>query len=77
MFINYKVPQVSSEVFYLSEVSHASDLKAEMRSSTQNLTAKEKKSLKSLKKSIPRNQVERIIDGHDGLKKNFFHFQKA
>ena len=49
----------------MSEVSHAIDLKAEMTPDTQNLTAKQQKSLKS----IPRSQVVRIIDG-DELKKN-------
>ena len=50
----------------MSEVSHAIDLKAEMTSDTQILTAKQQKSLKS----IPRSQVVRIIDGDDELKKN-------
>ena len=59
---------MSSEVILLSEVSHEIDLKAEMTSRTQILTAKQK-SLKSLKKSIPRSQVIRIIDGDDELKK--------
>ena len=46
---------MSSEVIFLS-VSHAIDLKAEMTSRTQILTAKQYKSLKSLKKSIQRSQ---------------------
>ena len=54
MFIKSKVSLVSSEVTFLSEVGHAIDLKAEMTSRTQNLTAKQK----SLKKSIPRSQGE-------------------
>ena len=36
---------------------------------TQNLTGKQK-SMKSLKKSIPRSQVVRIIDGDHELKKH-------
>ena len=56
---------MSSEVSFLREVSHAIDLKAEMRSRTQILTAKLYKSPKPLKKSIPR-----IIDGDDEFKKN-------
>ena len=44
---------MSSEVIFLSEVSLAIDLKAEMTSPTQILTAKHQKSLKSLKKLIP------------------------
>ena len=55
MFI--KVPQVSSEVF-LSEVSHAIDLKAEMTTQTQILTGKQK-SLKSLKSQFQEIRVRR------------------
>ena len=40
MFIKFKVPEVSSEVSFLGEVSHAIDLQAEMTSRTQILTAK-------------------------------------
>ena len=40
MFI-IKIPKGSSEVTFLSEVSHAIDLKAEMTSRTQILTAKQ------------------------------------
>ena len=40
-----------------------------MTSSKQTLTGKQKKSMK-LKKSIPRNQVPRIIDGDGELKKH-------
>ena len=71
---------MSSEVIFVSEVSHAIDLKAEMTSDTQILTAKQKKSMKSIprtqfhevnfKKSISRSQVVRIIDGDDELKKH-------
>ena len=46
-----------SEVIFLSEVSHAIDLKAEMTSRTQVLTAKQK-SVKLLKKSNPRSEVK-------------------
>ena len=59
---------MSSEVIFFSEVSQAIDLKAEMTSRTQILTAKQQKSLKSLKKSIPRSQVVRTIDRDDELK---------
>ena len=45
------------------------DLKAEMTSRKQILTAKQSKLLKSLKKTIPRSQVVRIIDGDNELKK--------
>ena len=58
---------MSSEVIFLGELSHITDLKAEMTSGTQNLNAKQQKSLKSLKKSIPRSQVVRI-NGDDELK---------
>ena len=46
-----------SEVIFLSEVSHAIDLKAEMTSRTQVLTAKQK-SVKLLKESNPRSEVK-------------------
>ena len=59
---------MSSEVIYLSEVSHAIDLKAEMTSRTKILTEKQYRSLKSLKEFIPRSQIVRIIDGDDELK---------
>ena len=39
-----------------------------MTSRTQILTAKQQKSLKSLKKSIPRSQVVRTIDRDDEIK---------
>ena len=55
--------------FFLSKENQAIDLKAEMTSRTRNSTAKQQKSLKSLKKSIPRSQVVRIIDGDNELKK--------
>ena len=45
---------MSSEVIF-SEVSHVTDLKAEMTSRTKILTAKQQKSLKSLKKSGRKN----------------------
>ena len=61
---------MSSEVIFLSEVSHSIDLKAEMTSRIQILTAEQLKSLKSLKKSIPRSHVVRIIDGDVELKKH-------
>ena len=48
-----KVSLASSKVNFLSEVSHAIDLKAEMTSHKQILTAKQQK---SLKKSIPRGK---------------------
>ena len=55
---------MSSVVILFSEASHANDLKAEqMTSRTQNLTAKQWKSLK-LKNSM----AARIIDGDDELK---------
>ena len=57
---------MNSEVIFLVS---AIDLEAEMTVRTQILTAKQKKSLKSLKKSIPRSQVVRIIHG-DELKKH-------
>ena len=41
-----------------------------MTSRIQILTAKQLKSLKSLKKSIPRSHVVRIIDGDVELKKH-------
>ena len=47
---------MSSEVIFFSEISHQFDLKAEMTSRTQTLTAKRTKSPKSMKKSIPRSQ---------------------
>ena len=53
----------------MSEVSHAIGLKAKMTSRTRILITKQWKSLKSLKKSIPRSQVVRIIDRDDDLKK--------
>ena len=65
MFKKFKVHQVSSEAIYLSEVSHAIDLKEQqMTSRTQILTAKQKKSLK-----FKNSMVARIIDGDDELKK--------
>ena len=60
---------MSSEVIFFSEGSHAMDLKAEMTSRKQILTAKQSKLIKSLKKTIPRSQVVRIIDGDNELKK--------
>ena len=60
---------MKSEVTFLSEVSHAIELKAEMTSRTQFLTAKQYKTLKSLKKLIPRSQAVRYIDGDVELKK--------
>ena len=54
---------MSSEVIFLSELSHAIGLESEMTSRTQILTAKQ-----LVKKSIPRSQVVRIIDGDDELK---------
>ena len=65
----HKVHEVSSKVILMSEVSHAIGLKAKMTSRTQILITKQWKSLKSLKKSIPRSQVVRIIDRDDDLKK--------
>ena len=41
MFIKFKVSEVSSEVNFLSKVSHAIDLKAEVTSRTQILIAKQ------------------------------------
>ena len=41
MFIKFKVPKVSSEVNFLSEVSQAIDLKAEMTSRRQISIAKQ------------------------------------
>ena len=61
---------MSSEVIFLGEISHAVDLKAEITSRRQILTANQWKSLKSLEKSIPRSQVVRIIGGEDELKKH-------
>ena len=68
---------MSSEVIFLSEVSQAIDLKAEMTSRTQILIAKSLKLIPrsqfqevNSKKSIPRSQVVRIIDGDDELKKH-------
>ena len=53
-----------------SEVSQALDLKAEeMKSHQQILTAKQEKSM-TLKKSISRCQVARIMDGDNELKKH-------
>ena len=60
---------MSSEAIFLTEKSYAIDLKAEMTSRTQILTANQKKLLKSLKKSIPKSQVLRIINVDDELKK--------
>ena len=68
MFISLKFHQKLRNHF-LSEASHATRLKAEVTSSTQNLNRKQWKSLKSLEESIPRSQVVRIIDGDDELKK--------
>ena len=58
---------MSSEAILLSEASHAIDLKAKTTSRTQILTAKQYKSLKSLKKLTPRSQIVKIIDGADEL----------
>ena len=54
---------------YFDEVRHENDLKAEMTSRRQILTAKQKKLLKSLEKSIPRVKVRRIKNLLDNLKK--------
>ena len=58
---------MSSEVIFLSEVSHAIDLKAEMTSGT-NFNCKAVVVTKVIQKSILRNQVVRIIDRDDELK---------
>ena len=60
---------MSSEVIFVSEVSHAIDLKAEQMTSDTNFDCKaiEVTEVNS-KKSIPRSQVVRIIDGDDELK---------
>ena len=47
--MKFEVLCVSSEVILLSEVGHSTDLKAELTSRKQILTAKQLKSLKSLK----------------------------
>ena len=59
---------MSSEVNFLSEVSHAIDLKAEMTSQTQILTAKQK-SLKSLKNQFQEVRVRRNKNLLDEVKK--------
>ena len=61
---------MSSEVKFLSDVSHAIDPKSRNDVMNTNFNRRALEVTKSLKKSIPRSEVVRIIDGDDELKKH-------